>query len=142
MSALNKFKAHSRDILVATDVAARGLDIPSVDLVLNYDLPGDDTTYVHRVGRTARAGKSGVAVSLVSQYDVEVWLRIEAALDMRVQELSGVEKSEVMVLAERVDEAQKVAIRALKEAELKKGKGVRGKRKQMKDLDERDLDEG
>jgi len=80
ISALNKFKSHSRDILVATDVAARGLDIPSVDLVLNYDLPGESTTYVHRVGRTARAGKSGHAISLVTQYDVEVWLRIEKAL--------------------------------------------------------------
>lgn len=67
MGALGKFRARSRKILVATDVAARGLDIPSVDIVLNFDLPDDSATYVHRVGRTARAGLSGRAISLVTQ---------------------------------------------------------------------------
>ncbi|KAI9654030.1 MAG: ribosomal RNA processing protein [Alyxoria varia] len=141
LSALNKFKAHSRDILVATDVASRGLDIPSVDLVLNYDLPGDDTTYIHRVGRTARAGKSGMAVSFVSQYDVEVWLRIEKALGRKIDELSGVEESEVRVLAPRVGEAQREATRALREAEAKKRKNVKGKKRSNVAWDERDLEE-
>lgn len=67
LGALNKFKAGNRNILVATDVAARGLDIPNVDIVVNYDLPGDSKTYVHRVGRTARAGKSGRALNIVTQ---------------------------------------------------------------------------
>lgn len=80
LGALNKFKAGSRDILVATDVAARGLDIPSVDLVVNFDLPPDSKTYVHRVGRTARAGKAGRAISVVSQYDVEIYQRIEVSI--------------------------------------------------------------
>ena len=72
LGALNKFRAGSRDILVATDVAARGLDIPNVDVVLNYDVPQDSKTYIHRVGRTARAGKSGHALSILTQYDLEV----------------------------------------------------------------------
>lgn len=67
LGALNKFKTGNRNMLVATDVAARGLDIPNVDIVVNYDLPGDSKTYVHRVGRTARAGKSGRALNLVTQ---------------------------------------------------------------------------
>lgn len=67
LGALNKFKTGNRNILVATDVAARGLDIPNVDIVVNYDLPGDSKTYVHRVGRTARAGKSGRALNIVTQ---------------------------------------------------------------------------
>ncbi|KAF2153754.1 putative ATP-dependent RNA helicase [Myriangium duriaei CBS 260.36] len=125
LGALNKFKAHSRDILVATDVAARGLDIPSVDLVVNYDLPSDSKTYVHRVGRTARAGKSGVAVSLVTQYDVEVYLRTEKALGRKLDEMKLV-KEEVMAYTDKVSEAQRVAIRELKDAEEKKrGKGGR-----------------
>jgi ATP-dependent RNA helicase DDX47/RRP3 len=69
--ALNKFKAGQRNILVATDVAARGLDIPDVDVVLNFDIPSHGKDYIHRVGRTARAGKAGRWVSFVTQYDVE-----------------------------------------------------------------------
>ena len=57
MGALNKFKKKDRPILVCTDVASRGLDIPHVDMVLNYDVPTHSKDYVHRVGRTARAGK-------------------------------------------------------------------------------------
>ncbi|KAL1971237.1 hypothetical protein VTN77DRAFT_189 [Rasamsonia byssochlamydoides] len=120
LGALGKFRSRSRDILVATDVAARGLDIPSVDVVLNFDLPPDSKTYIHRVGRTARAGKSGRAISFVTQYDVEIWLRIEAALGKKLKEYE-IEKDEVMVLADRVGEAQRHAITEMKELEEKKG---------------------
>ncbi|KAI9831566.1 MAG: ribosomal RNA processing protein [Sarea resinae] len=130
LGALGKFRARARDILVATDVAARGLDIPSVDVVLNFDLPPDSKTYVHRVGRTARAGKSGHAISLVTQYDVEVWMRVEAALGTKLPEYDVV-KDEVMVLSERVGEAQRLAVREMKDLHEKRGeKGatLRGRR--------------
>lgn len=130
LGALGKFKSKSRDILVATDVAARGLDIPSVSYVINYDLPPDSKTYVHRVGRTARAGKSGKAISLVTQYDVEIWLRIETALGKKLPG-ETVEKEEVMILAERVGEAQRAAVREMKdlhENRGKKGSVLRGRR--------------
>ncbi|ERF76267.1 ATP-dependent rRNA helicase RRP3 [Endocarpon pusillum Z07020] len=131
MGALNKFRAKSRTILVATDVAARGLDIPSVDVVLNFDLPPDSKTYIHRVGRTARAGKSGNAISFVTQYDVELWLRIEAALGKKLKEYETV-KDEVMVLADRVGEAQRGAVMEMKElheARGKKGATLKGRRR-------------
>ncbi|KAI9757931.1 MAG: Phosphoacetylglucosamine Mutase [Chaenotheca gracillima] len=148
LGALNKFRGGSRDILVATDVAARGLDIPSVDIILNFDLPPDSKTYIHRVGRTARAGKSGHAINLVTQYDVEIWLRIEAALGKKLPEYPIV-KEEVMVLGERVGEAQRQAIREMKDLHEKrgtKGSTLRGRGKvahgPKRGRDEMDRDEG
>lgn len=147
LGALNKFRSGSRDILVATDVAARGLDIPSVDAVLNYDLPPDSKTYIHRVGRTARAGKSGKALSLVTQYDVEVWLRIENALGKKLNE-HKVEKEEVMVMSDRVGEAQRhaaVEVRDMQEKRGSKGSTLRntkGGKGSKRRKDEMDREEG
>ncbi|KAM0599983.1 hypothetical protein ACHAPN_001027 [Verticillium nonalfalfae] len=129
LGALNKFRAGSRDILVATDVAARGLDIPNVDVVINYDLPQDSKTYIHRVGRTARAGKSGRALSLVTQYDLEIWLRIEASMGKKLDEFPT-EKEEVMVFQARVEEAQRharIEMKHLMENRGKKGAVLKGK---------------
>jgi ATP-dependent RNA helicase DDX47/RRP3 len=106
---------------VATDIAARGLDVLSVDLVVNFDLPHDSATYIHRVGRTARAGKSGKAISFVTQYDVEMWMRIEGALGKKLDEYETV-KEEVMVLAERVGDAQRAAAMEMKELHENRGK--------------------
>lgn len=141
--ALNKFRAKSRNLLVASDVAARGLDIPSVDLVLNYDLPHDSKTYVHRVGRTARAGKSGKAISFVTQYDIELYSRIENALGKKLKEYPYV-KEEVMVLAERVGEAQREAVQEMKDlhenrgqkgATLRNKRNMKGMKRGREDMD-------
>lgn len=70
MASLGKFKSQRVRVMVATDVASRGLDIPSVDLVVNAELPRHAVSYVHRVGRTARAGRRGRAVSLVAESDI------------------------------------------------------------------------
>ncbi|MFU8783987.1 ATP-dependent RNA helicase SrmB [Aliidiomarina sp.] len=72
-------------ILVATDVAARGLDIPDVELVVNFDLPRKGDTFVHRIGRTGRAGKTGTAVALVEAHDAENLGRIERYLGERIE---------------------------------------------------------
>jgi len=138
LGALGKFRAKSRNILVATDLAARGLDIPNVDCVVNFDLPDDSKTYVHRVGRTARAGKSGRAISLVTQYDAEIWLRIEHVLGQKVPELEVV-KDEVFVLSDAVNEAQAVAKRELRD-NMEKGIGQRKKRKMFEGKRARDDD--
>jgi ATP-dependent RNA helicase DDX47/RRP3 len=123
LGALNKFRAGSRNILIATDVASRGLDIPNVDVVFNYDLPGDDKTYIHRVGRTARAGKSGHAISLVSQYDIDVWQRIETSLGKK-QDVYETVKDEVMLFKLRVEDAQRHARNEMKK--LHDDRGNRG----------------
>ena len=62
---MDKFRQGTIDILVATDVAARGIDVDDVDMVFNYDLPQDEEYYVHRIGRTGRAGREGVSFSFV-----------------------------------------------------------------------------
>ena len=67
LGALDKFKAKTRSILIATDVASRGLDIPHVDVVVNFDIPTHSKDYIHRVGRTARAGRSGRSITFVTQ---------------------------------------------------------------------------
>lgn len=77
-ASLGKFKSQVCRVLVATDLAGRGLDIPAVDLVVNFDLPKVSSDYIHRVGRTARAGRLGRSLSLVTQYDVDLVHSIEA----------------------------------------------------------------
>jgi len=85
---MEQFKAdNDRNILVATDVAARGLDILGVDMVINYDLPDDAENYVHRIGRTGRAGATGQAFSLVGERDVEAHMRIEEYLKNKIENL-------------------------------------------------------
>ncbi|KAM4058789.1 DEAD/DEAH box helicase [Hirsutella rhossiliensis] len=142
LGSLNKFKSGTRDILVATDVASRGLDIPKVDVVVNYDTPQDSKTYIHRVGRTARAGKAGVALSLVTQYDIEPFQRIEAAMGKKLDAYPA-EKEEVMAFQNRVEEAQRharVEMRNMADAQSKKGQ--RGKGVEKRRRDNMDRDEG
>ena len=79
------FKAGKKDILIATDVAARGIDVDDVTHVINYTVPEDDKTYLHRVGRTGRAGRTGTAVTFVDWEDMHKWHLIARALDMPLE---------------------------------------------------------
>ncbi|RWS25242.1 putative ATP-dependent RNA helicase DDX47-like protein [Leptotrombidium deliense] len=119
LGSLNKFKAKSRSILIATDVASRGLDIPHVDVVINFDIPTHSKDYIHRVGRTARAGRYGKAITFVTQYDVELYQRIEHLIGKKLPLFTTVEQ-EVMLLNERVSEAQRFAKQDLQETSGKK----------------------
>lgn len=119
LGALNKFKSKDRSILIATDVASRGLDIPHVDVVINFDIPTHSKDYIHRVGRTARAGRSGRSITFVTQYDVELYQRIEQLIGKKLPLYPTVE-DEVLVLMERVMEAQRTAKIGMREMDEKK----------------------
>ncbi len=80
--ALKRFRTGRVQVLVATDVAGRGIDVEAVTHVINYECPDDEKTYLHRIGRTGRAGATGVAVTLVDWADVTRWKVINAALDL------------------------------------------------------------
>jgi superfamily II DNA/RNA helicase len=80
--ALKAFRAGDVDVLVATDVAARGIDIDNITHVINYQIPEDEQAYVHRIGRTGRAGKTGIAITLVDWDELERWSMINLALKL------------------------------------------------------------
>ena len=79
------FRQGRIDVLVATDVAARGLDIPWVSHVINYDMPDDPLMYFHRVGRTARAGKKGTSISLISREDHEIFNKVKSTTGSQIE---------------------------------------------------------
>ena len=79
---LERFRSGKIDVLVATDVAARGIDVEAVTHVINYTCPDDDSTYLHRIGRTGRAGHTGIAITFVDWADVPRWRSINATLGL------------------------------------------------------------
>ena len=131
LGALTKFKSQNRSILVATDVASRGLDIPHVDVVINFDIPTHSKDYIHRVGRTARAGRSGRSITFVTQYDIELFQRIEQLIGLKMELFPTIEE-EVMVLSDRVGEAQRYAKMEMADKEQKRKEG----KKRRKNVDE------
>jgi len=141
LGALNKFKTKTRSILIATDVASRGLDIPHVDVVVNYDIPTHSKDYIHRVGRTARAGRSGKALTFVSQYDVELYQRIEQLIGKKLPKFDA-EESEVMCFRERVEEASRRAKLELKDVEERRKNGKKKRKGNGAGGDDMDDSEG
>lgn len=109
LSALHKFKSGQVPVLISTDVANRGLDIPTVDLVLNYDIPSYPEDYVHRVGRTARAGRGGLALSFITQNDVDLIHEIEEFTGKKMDKFECKEKEVLDDNITRVYKARRVA---------------------------------
>ncbi|KAK2394666.1 DEAD-box ATP-dependent RNA helicase [Trifolium repens] len=120
LEALEQFKSGDCKILLCTDVLSRGLDIPEVDVVINYDIPTDPKLYIHRVGRTARAGRSGVAISLLNQYEVGWFKKIEELMGGKKIPFYPAQEEEVLLLKERVSEAKRSAEKEIKESYEKK----------------------
>jgi ATP-dependent RNA helicase RhlE len=84
-NALNNFKNRTIQVLVATDIAARGIDIDELQLVINYDIPNIPETYVHRIGRTGRAGSSGKALSFCDMEEQSYIRNIEKLIGLRIK---------------------------------------------------------
>ena len=128
---LARFRASAARVLVATDVAARGLDIPEVSLVVNYDLPRDPDDYIHRVGRTARAGRKGEAVTFVGQRDVDLVLAIEERVG---RQMEAWREAGVNLETRVVRDALKLVSEKKREAllEVEEDREVGGKRKRTK----------
>ncbi|XP_069783893.1 probable ATP-dependent RNA helicase DDX49 [Narcine bancroftii] len=128
-STLSTFKSSIFKILVATDVASRGLDIPTVQVVINHNTPGLPKTYIHRVGRTARAGRNGISITLITQYDIHVVHAIEEEIKTKLQEFPVVE-SEVLKILTHVNVTRRQCESELESTDFDEKKEI-NKRKQM-----------
>ena len=112
---LAQFKEGKINILIATDVAARGIDVPDITHVINYDMPRSADIYVHRIGRTARGGKKGTAISLIEAHDIDILTKIERYTDQQL-------KRRVIQSLRPANKEAKVSQRKLKRPVTKKGK--------------------
>lgn len=117
-----------------------GLDIPSVDVVINFDVPTHSKDYIHRVGRTARAGRAGKSITLVTQYDVELIQRIEQVIGKKM-ELWPTDDQEVALLKERVNEAGRMAAAEMREQALNGNNKGRKRRRELSGRDDQDRDD-
>ncbi|CEF65988.2 Probable ATP-dependent RNA helicase DDX49 [Strongyloides ratti] len=123
MSAISKFRNGNVKVLICTDVAARGLDISKVDLVVNHNVPRCTKTYLHRVGRSARAGRFGGALTFVTQYDISLLQAVEEAVGKKLEELKVDDK--------KVTEYASQVLIMKKEAEIKLEQRNFGERKKI-----------
>ena len=134
-SNLARFRANAARILIATDVASRGLDIPEVELVINYDVPRNPDDYIHRVGRTARAGRKGEAITLVGQRDVALIHAIETRVGRQMTEFEepgvNIETRVVQDALKDVGEKKREVVIGIEEGRDIKGNRTRGKIKRL-----------
>ncbi|TFK28793.1 DEAD-domain-containing protein [Coprinopsis marcescibilis] len=135
LSSLSLFRASVVPVLISTDVGSRGLDIEDVAMVINWDLPNEPEEYTHRVGRTARAGKGGVAISFVTERDEERVLKIEKRINTKLEEMPLAE-DKVLEKLNAVSTAKRLANMELhdsdfgKREEIYKIKSAKGRRKE------------
>lgn len=135
-NSLHRFRANAARILIATDVASRGLDIPTVELVINYDIPQDPDTFIHRSGRTARAGRNGDAISFVTPRDVSRIQAIEERINKKMTECDLVHDTAVIRKSlNKVTKAKRESLMAMEKA----GFGERRKIQKQKKMNSKSL---
>jgi ATP-dependent RNA helicase DDX49/DBP8 len=132
LASLNDFRAARKPLLIATDVGSRGLDIPEVEVVINWDVPRDPADYVHRVGRTARAGKKGTSITFVTEGDVDLVSAVEEKTGATMTELPLPEEK-VLEELNKVTTAKRVATMELHEDKFGEKQDIRKKKQRMLD---------
>ncbi|XP_076394554.1 putative ATP-dependent RNA helicase Dbp45A [Megachile rotundata] len=138
LAALSQFKSNHIQILIATDVAARGLDIPTVELVVNHIVPNVPKEYIHRVGRTARAGKGGMAITLIAPNDIKLLHAVEEAIGTKLTEYK-VNDTEIIKILTQISVAKREAEMKLDETDFYEKKRINKRKKLI--LEGKDPDE-
>ena len=133
---LRRFRKGDAVALVATDVAARGIDVAGVSHVVNYECPDDEKTYVHRIGRTGRAGATGVAITLIDWADITRWKVINKALELPFEEILEAYSTTPQLLIDLgipEDTAGRIADAAPARADSDEPRRERGRRHKRRD---------
>ncbi|KAJ1836975.1 putative RNA helicase, partial [Coemansia sp. RSA 2708] len=129
LNSLGRFRAEAVRILIATDVGSRGLDIPAVEMVINMHVPRDPDEYIHRVGRTARAGRGGRAITIVTERDIKLVHNIEARIGRQLDELK-VSENKVLERMGKVLAAKRAAAMHLLDIDFGARDRIRQKKKE------------
>ncbi len=123
-NSLKNFQENKHRILIATDLVSRGLDISDVSHVINFDIPEDPTNYIHRIGRTGRADKDGIAISFVSDLDVDLYAKIESTLNSTIAETIIPEEVEITPTLLEFEKPEVPGVNYLPKATLKNSQGA------------------
>ncbi|XP_035219396.1 probable ATP-dependent RNA helicase DDX49 isoform X1 [Stegodyphus dumicola] len=134
LASISKFKSNRSRLLIATDVASRGLDIPMVDLVINYNVPPFPKNYIHRVGRTARAGRGGLAITFVMPGDIIALKNIEKEIHTQLSEfkVSG-KKKKILSILTQVEVAWREADISIEDLDTEERKQINARKQRILD---------
>lgn len=123
-NSLKNFQDNKHRILIATDLVSRGLDISDVSHVINFDIPEDPTHYIHRIGRTGRADKEGIAISFISDLDVDLYAKIETTINSTISDTTIPEEVEITSTLLEFEKPEVPGVNYLPKATLKNSQGA------------------